>query len=874
MDASTEVVAGAGLSYADDEPVLVLTAAAQEELRRFCRARWEGWLAPLGVRGGDRRVVPRPSRLKTRAFPMAFLWQRETSHGTPVTNGAIEIGAVTMAEIRPREDDDNRAWIWGEGYIDLCDPYGRQYARKLEEGMSRWVSIKLDIDPDYEPTPSASDDDAPARVSPAEDAEAWRLMNVTAVAEADFDGATIRLVDDLDDLLDQDAGSDSDTEIESDVDIDDEVADQLLTAAAPSHTTTSVAAIGTEVPAMDTTHLSPSTVAGPQDPPTATPGPASGGSGPVATSGGTVPGDHGRGEMLVAAVTGNTSLPIADRDTEFDEAEARKRVAQWAGGFFKLDAAKMSQAFLFRDSTMSPKIATAYKFPIADVVKGQLKIIPRAVFAAAAALRGARGGTAIPKSDQAGMKNKLNAIYARMRDTWKDPKVRSPFEAPVKADGSPALPAQQVCEMPSWAPRRGRRPRTITASASTWAARVASGVPEEPPAEWFTNPGLPRAVKVRVTDEGRVFGYIAAWDSTHAAFPDLHPPRNRDKSYAKFHRHPVRLADGSSVLTGPLATGGHAESDPGLDMFSVQRHYDDPRYVVADVVAGEDEHGIWVSGALRAGVSPFQVSLADKYSFSGDWRADETGSLELLAACSVSVPGFHLDADDEVHVLTAAAFAAGVSDVPVLAEATPKLINVGEHPTVLIAAGLILEEEEDGVDEVLTAALGEIKNLFSEQLAALRSEFGLANPAAPDTTTVTADATAPASTETADTAAAAPAEPAPVTEGAPAADAATAPATNGEAEGATPAEPADGEPESAVAKELAAFKTLFADLFSTLRADRAALSAAQTPATPAPATDVAVAASAVRAELAAFVHGPAVDERAELAELVHGKAVA
>ncbi|MFC0069242.1 hypothetical protein ACFFQW_35995 [Umezawaea endophytica] len=80
----------------------------------------------------------------------------------------------------------------------------------------------------------------------------------------------------------------------------------------------------------------------------------------------------------------------------------------------------------------------------------------------------------------------------------------------------------------------------------------------------------------------------------------------------------------------------------------MSEHYDDPRYVVADVVAGEDKHGIWVSGALRYGVEPFQVMLLDRYSISGDWREQD-----LVAACTVSVPGFHLDADEQVRALAA-----------------------------------------------------------------------------------------------------------------------------------------------------------------------------------------------------------------------------
>src|SRR5690606_18902802 len=176
-----------------------------------------------------------------------------------------------------------------------------------------------------------------------------------------------------------------------------------------------------------------------------------------------------------------------------------------------------------------------------------------------------------------------------------------------------------------------------------WAVRTAANVPMEPPADWFTDPQLSAYAKVRVLDSGRVIGHIAPWGVEHAGIPGVTAPRhgNNPAAYAKFHRHPVRTAEGERILTGPLSTAqpshprGHAPPRI-VTVAVVMAHYDDATIVAADVVAGEDDHGIWVSGSLRPGVSPLQVLALDRYYLSGDWRNGE-----LIAACSVGSPGFY-----------------------------------------------------------------------------------------------------------------------------------------------------------------------------------------------------------------------------------------
>src|SRR4029079_16942320 len=61
--------------------------------------------------------------------------------------------------------------------------------------------------------------------------------------------------------------------------------------------------------------------------------------------------------------------------------------------------------------------------------------------------------------------------------------------------------------------------------------------------------------------------------------------------------------------------------------------------VAADVRVGEDEHGIWVAGALRSHLSDEDVRAFRAALLSGDWRRI-AGRLELVAALAVNVPGF------------------------------------------------------------------------------------------------------------------------------------------------------------------------------------------------------------------------------------------
>jgi HK97 family phage prohead protease len=115
------------------------------------------------------------------------------------------------------------------------------------------------------------------------------------------------------------------------------------------------------------------------------------------------------------AVSGSTSLPIADKGHSWDAGEAEKRIFSWAGGD-NFSPSKAKEAFFYYDPA-NPQNKTAYKLPFADVISGRLTAIPKAISAVKGALNGARGGVDIPESDKKAIMKKVemyeNKINAR-----------------------------------------------------------------------------------------------------------------------------------------------------------------------------------------------------------------------------------------------------------------------------------------------------------------------------------------------------------------------------------------------------------------------------------------------------------------------------
>lgn len=122
--------------------------------------------------------------------------------------------------------------------------------------------------------------------------------------------------------------------------------------------------------------------------------------------------------VAVKSVVPYQDLPLAEVNLAWDANAAVNRVRSWAGGPNKeeVDWGKYQKAFLWYDSKDIENFG-AYKLPIADVVDGALTAIPRGIFAAAAAIQGARGGVAIPDADVLKVKAHIAKYYKKLDRT-------------------------------------------------------------------------------------------------------------------------------------------------------------------------------------------------------------------------------------------------------------------------------------------------------------------------------------------------------------------------------------------------------------------------------------------------------------------------
>lgn len=296
---------------------------------------------------------------------------------------------------------------------------------------------------------------------------------------------------------------------------------------------------------------------------------------------------------LVASVrsAGWSDMPLADESRDWDGDAAAGRVFSWATDGDTTDWGRYARAFLRKDDDADPATKGAYSFGIADVVDGTLTIVPRGVFAAAAAVQGARTGSEPSEADA--MRSVLNGIYARLD------------------------------REPPWG-----------------GMQAAANVSREtlPPLEWFTRPSFDGPTPLTVTDDGRVFGHIAPWGTCHVGLPGCTTAPPSFTNYAHFLRKHQETSDGTRVPTGIITVGG-GHADPKLGMIPAMGHYDNPDWATAKVFAGEDEFGIWVAGWILPYADPVKVQQLKDIDVSGDWRM-AGGNLEMMGLAAVVEPGF------------------------------------------------------------------------------------------------------------------------------------------------------------------------------------------------------------------------------------------
>lgn len=74
---------------------------------------------------------------------------------------------------------------------------------------------------------------------------------------------------------------------------------------------------------------------------------------------------------------------------------------------------KFRKAHVWYDAEHKDEFGS-YKLPIADVIDGRLKVVPRAVMSAGGVMDGARGGVDLPSRDIPRVKSHLRKYYEKM----------------------------------------------------------------------------------------------------------------------------------------------------------------------------------------------------------------------------------------------------------------------------------------------------------------------------------------------------------------------------------------------------------------------------------------------------------------------------
>ena len=409
--------------------------------------------------------------------------------------------------------------------------------------------------------------------------------------------------------------------------------------------------------------------------------------------------------------SGWRGLPLAPREATFDNDDAVKRITAWANG----DPNKMRQAFLWFAPNGNPLDPTSYRLPVGDIINGALTVVFHAIYADAALMSGAHGGLPdVSPEDVSKIRSTISDIYAEMSKTYGDASLRAPWDRSSQEGVQLAMTQFAAVPEPygdvkyadpgyngekkypidtekhiraAWAyinvPKNAAfyKPdqlaqikQRIMAAAKKMGIQIsdasgggdqgaamkdeysASGIPIYPPKAWFQNPNLQGKTKLTVTDEGRVYGHLAAWNECHRDVTQrecvLAPKSAQD--YRPFHLGSVLTAEGEVIDTGKIVMDTrHAGIHLGYAAAAL--HYDNTGDEIAAVRCGEDEFGIWFSGAIVPEATPAKIAKLRRSPLSGDWRR-EGGSLELTAALAVNTPAFPVYSieDDEQTALVAA----------------------------------------------------------------------------------------------------------------------------------------------------------------------------------------------------------------------------
>ena len=166
--------------------------------------------------------------------------------------------------------------------------------------------------------------------------------------------------------------------------------------------------------------------------------------------------------------------------------------------------------------------------------------------------------------------------------------------------------------------------------------------PLYPPRDWFSKPeGMSNTQKITVEDSGRVYGYVALFDTCLLNKKNLNSstcwkvPREDDYSFAM--QGDTKCDDGSVIHTANIGGDrGHAPDSYSAE--DANKFYADTSTQLMRVVYGADEYGIWCAGALWPDVTETDIARIKASPLSGDWRRID-GEWSFVGSCLVNIPG-------------------------------------------------------------------------------------------------------------------------------------------------------------------------------------------------------------------------------------------
>lgn len=431
---------------------------------------------------------------------------------------------------------------------------------------------------------------------------------------------------------------------------------------------------------------------------------------------------------LTAAVSGDLDLPVLpERDAEWDGDKAASRILAWATDEDgNVDADKLSQGFLYRDDTANPATVSAYKLPFADAItRGDtqhLEIIDTAVYTIANVLQGGMGGVDLPDDDREAIRGRVEELYARLAGEFDDDSIAPPW-----ADDKNTSDDQPDDS--------GEEQASAALVASAWTAmREAPPMP----AEWFREPTaaeLPPGSGGVHVDGGRIYGWVAQVGEPHAGMPgrNLTIESLGDIDLSHFNRAHFKLDDGSVVRAGAMTmNAGHHNDGATCETSACQ--FDDTRTVAGIVRVGQNDRGLWFSGAAAPWLDTWDDLTFRACQPSYHMIQGRDGRWQLRAVLSVPVPGHSSPllaafAERSNLALTAASTAPTPDDSPI---STAQRRQIGEITATLAT----INDQISGLRDQIAAlnqppAPAPTGDPVQDEINALAARVELAASAAP-----------------------------------------------------------------------------------------------------------------------------------------------